>query len=103
MKQNNIIDVSPEDLSKVKAILKTFIPSLSVGVFGSRVTGKARKYSDLDLVVFTKKELDFDIYAALKNAFSESDLPFKVDLVDLASLDENFKTIIQNHCILIQN
>jgi hypothetical protein len=43
---------------------------------------KARKFSDLDLTIITNKPLDTQIYIDLKNAFSESDLPFKVEIID---------------------
>jgi len=35
----------------VRDILHRSVPNRSVWAFGSRVTGKARRYSDLDLVV----------------------------------------------------
>ncbi len=34
-------------------------------------------------------------------SFSESNLPFKVDLVDWANVDENFKKNIQDNYIVI--
>ena len=33
--------------------------------------------------------------ANLRYAFEESDLPYKVDLVDMRSLDDSFKAIIE--------
>jgi hypothetical protein len=38
--------------------------------------------------------------AALRNAFSESDLPILIDIMDWAQIPENFKTEIEkNHAI----
>ena len=60
------------NLENVKSILNTYIPNDEVWAFGSRTRGTARKFSDLDLAVITEQPLDFNLYAALKEAFSES-------------------------------
>jgi len=39
------------ELAIVKAILARHVPDAVVWVFGSRATGKAKKYSDLDLCI----------------------------------------------------
>ena len=41
--------------------------------------------------------------ADLREAFSDSDLNFKVDLVVWSELTENFKQIIRNHYVVIQD
>ena len=47
--------------------------------YGSRVKGKAEKYSDLDLCY--QEEIPLNILSHISEDFEESDLPFKVDLV----------------------
>jgi len=94
--------VKPGDLATVAAILRTSIPEYEVRVFGSRIGGKARKFSDLDLVIMTDKPLNISRMAALCDAFSDSDLPFKVDLVDWASTRDSFRRIIENSYAVIQ-
>jgi len=98
---NPSIDVAPEDLQTIIEITKRIIPSCKIAAFGSRVTGKARKHSDLDLVILTDETLNFDTYAALKTAFSESDLPFKVDVVDWADIDNNFREVIAKQMVML--
>ena len=88
------LDVRPSDLDRVRKILAEHIPRYDIYAFGSRVTGKATKASDLDLAVMTDKPLDVLRMADLRDAFSESDLPFKVDIVDWAAIEENFRKII---------
>lgn len=39
--------------------------------------------------------LDFRTIAALKDAFAESNLPFRVDVVDWAATSETFKVTIE--------
>jgi predicted nucleotidyltransferase len=96
------IKISPEDLQIVQSILDTFLPHDEVWAFGSRVTGKARQFSDLDLAIISQKPLDFDNYAALKEALSESSLPFKVDVVDWATISDEFKEIIKQNFIILK-
>jgi hypothetical protein len=91
------MNLSPEELATVKAILRSTVPGLEVRAFGSRVCGKPRKTSDLDLALMTSTPLDFARLAELRDAFSESDLPFKVDLVDWAATGEPFRRIIERN------
>ena len=96
------IDITPEDLEIVQSILSQFVPHEAVWVFGSRITGLARKFSDLDLAIITDKPLDFDRYAAIKEAFSDSHLPFKVDVVDWSAISDDFKHIIKSNYVILQ-
>jgi predicted nucleotidyltransferase len=88
------IDVLPKDLEVVLDILDLYVPGLEVRAFGSRVTGNARRHSDLDLVIMTKKPLDVTVVAGMNAAFSESSLPFSVDVLDWAALAENARGFI---------
>jgi uncharacterized protein len=55
-------------------------------VFGSRATGHARPYSDLDILISEPQLLDWRDRADLADAFEASSLPFKVDVVEQARL-----------------
>jgi len=76
-------------------LLARAYPHRRVLAFGSRTTGRARRYSDLDLGVEGDQPLDIATYAALIDDLRESDLPFKVDVVDLAVVGEDFRVIVQ--------
>jgi uncharacterized protein len=60
--------------------------------FGSRVSGKHRPLSDLDLCY--KQEIPAETLAEIRAAFTESNLPFKVDLVDYQASSPSFRAII---------
>ena len=98
----NPIDIKPRDLDKVKEILLRHVPDQVVRAFGSRVTGKAKKFSDLDLVVMGENPLSLSVVAALAEDFTESDLPFKVDVVDWATTKEAFREIIEKEYVVLQ-
>jgi len=92
-----MIDLNPEILLEVKNILNQQIPDITVWVFGSRVTGQAKAYSDLDLALITDKPLTGKRLRSLKNAFSESDIPILVDVVDWSEISDEFREIIKTN------
>lgn len=94
--------ITDEELVIVKSILQQFVPNYPVWAFGSRVKGTARPYSDLDLAIMTETPLTFLERDNLKEAFSESDLVWKVDIIDWASTSEEFRQIIQKKYVVIQ-
>ena len=57
------------------------MPNAEVWAFGSRVSGVARDHSDLDLVVIDEQQLPQKQYYQLQEAFQESELPIRVDVL----------------------
>ena len=94
-----MIDLEPRHLELVRALLARHLGEAQVFAFGSRVRGAARRYSDLDLVIRAKGPLDLDRLGELRAAFSESDLPIKVDLLDWAGMDEAFRAQITGNLV----
>lgn len=88
-----MIDLLPEHLSEVRRILSLYAPGRDVVVFGSRATGKARLFSDLDLAL-SGEPLAPPQMQALKDAFSASNLPMSVDVVEQAALSEGLRARI---------
>ena len=89
------IDLAPDHRRLVLNILGTNLPqSTKVWVFGSRATGGARRYSDLDLAIDAGRPLTLDEIAGLTEAFSDSDLPYKVDLADWRNIDGRWRQTI---------
>lgn len=89
------MDIKSKDLVLVQTILRKQVPGCTVWAFGSRVLGTAHSYSDLDLILLTNKPLDWGMLFHLKEAFAESDLPFKVDIVDWSSITPAFQALIR--------
>ncbi len=92
-----MIDLTPTQLDTVKTIIKKYVPHYEVWVFGSRIGNKAKKHSDLDLVIKGNTLLPGPTLFELNNAFDESDLPFQVDIVDWNLISDEFKSIILNN------
>ena len=96
------LDVRPREWAIVSRILRALVPSIEVWAFGSRATGAAKPYSDLDLALVGATPLPLDTLAALREAFSESDLPWKVDLVDWATTTPAFRKVISATSVVVQ-
>jgi type I restriction enzyme S subunit len=96
------IDISPAQWAIIRDILQKYVPQFAVWAFGSRATGNAKKYSDLDLAVITDKPLSLSVSADLAEAFSDSDLPWKVDVVDWAATSDAFRRIIERDKIVVK-
>jgi predicted nucleotidyltransferase len=93
-----MLDLSPPQLAEVRRILAAHLPGRTVWAFGSRASDSAKPFSDLDLAIIGDEPVDFHTLSSLKDAFAESNLPFRVDLVDWATTAENFRQIIrQSH------
>ncbi|MDP1796974.1 MAG: nucleotidyltransferase domain-containing protein [Planctomycetaceae bacterium] len=75
------IRLRPEEDRLIHSILERVIPSRKVVAFGSRVNGQEKPMSDLDLCVMGDHPLPPLERARLIDTFSESRLPFKVDVV----------------------
>ena len=96
-----IVDLRPDHLEIVKRILAGRVPEYQVRAFGSRVCWTAKDTSDLDLVVMTDAPLGLARLADLQEAFSESDLPFRVDVLDWAATGVEFREIIEQDYAVI--
>lgn len=89
------IDITPKERAIVLRILNEIVPNREVRAFGSRVTGNAKPFSDLDLAIMGVEPLSLETRARLEEAFSESDLPWQVDVLDWALADNDFLHHIQ--------
>ena len=95
------VHISVSELAIVNNILTEYIPDREVRVFGSRLNGRVKPFSDLDLVIMGDTSINSSLFGDLREAFSESDIPYKVDIVDWASTKEYFRKIIdQNNEII---
>ncbi len=97
-----ILGITPTQFKMIQHVLEKNVPMFEVWAFGSRVTGNVKPYSDLDLAIINQQPLSLEITANLTNDFSESDLPWKVDVVDWACTSEQFKEIIKKQFVVIQ-
>ena len=95
--------ISKEELILIKETLKRYLPpSAEVYAFGSRIDGTARADSDLDLLIKDKDRIPGNTMEFIKEAFEESNLPFKVDVVDYHRITTEFKNIIFKNSVKLE-
>ncbi|VGO11676.1 hypothetical protein PDESU_00221 [Pontiella desulfatans] len=90
-----MIDLPQEQLETVRRILSGHVHGAEIRVFGSRVQGNAKPWSDLDLVIIGNKKLELGALGDLREAFEESDLPIRIDVLDWHSISSEFRKVIQ--------
>jgi hypothetical protein len=56
----------------------------------------------LDLAVMGEAPVPSSVLGDLEEDFRESDLPFKVDVVDWATTQESFRRIIEQQYVVVQ-
>ena len=96
------LDIRPDHLAMVRATLRRHVPDRAVWAFGSRATGKAKPHSDLDLCIIGATPLSYETSAHLRQDFSDSDIPYSVDVVDWATCSGEFRSIIERDKVVVQ-
>ena len=96
------IDLRPDHAAIVQEVLARHLPAgVSVRVFGSRAKWMAKTFSDLDLAVKGKEKLPYKVMVELADAFEESDLPFRVDVVDWHAVAPGFQAVIDRDSLAL--
>lgn len=98
------LQLGPPYLAMVKRILREHLPQAEVWAYGSRVSGDAYEASDLDLVARRPGELErpLETITDARIAFSDSDLPILVSLLDWARLPETFRREIEAAYVVVK-
>ena len=97
-----MISLTDDEAKIVKSILRSYVPDCKVLVYGSRLSGDHKPWSDLDLSVIGKEKLPLTVLGELIEAFTESSLNFIVDVHDWNSTSQNFQEIILRNYEVIQ-
>jgi uncharacterized protein len=91
------LDLHPRHLAELKRILSLYLPQEEVWAYGSRVRGDNHETSALDLVVRgrSSQKIPVNTLIQLRNAFSESNIPILIEILDWARIPESFREEIQ--------
>ena len=98
-----MINLRPHHEEIVRHILKRHVPNATVWVFGSRVKQTANNSSDLDLAIVSPSKIPLRVMNLLKFDFEESDLPFKVDILDWQNISDDFKKVIKERYVVFDH
>jgi predicted nucleotidyltransferase len=97
----NSIDITPEQKAILQGLLCKHLPDTEVWAYGSRVKGTAKSTSDLDLVSIASRNQKMAV-SDLREAFDESNLPFRVDFFIWDELPESFHRHIKEAYVILQ-
>src|SRR6218665_372642 len=96
-----LLDVRADHLELVQRILQQHVPDAEVWAFGSRAKWLARDSSDLDLCIRAAAALSFEQMGLFREAFEESNLPYKLDVVDWTMASAAFREIIERDRVVV--
>lgn len=100
--KKEMINIEEEYLAEIRRILNEQAPDCEVRAFGSRIEGKADKFSDLDLALICDEKLDWRRIELLKDSFAASNLPMSIDVIDWNAATDEFKAGIGKNYEIIQ-
>lgn len=82
-----------ESLKFIRNTIYKHLPKeeYEVFVYGSRADGTAQKWSDIDVGVRGKKEVSGSLLENIREELEDSNIPYKVEVVDFANVSDSFK------------
>jgi predicted nucleotidyltransferase len=85
--------IAEEALEEVRRIVTERLKGRDamVVLFGSRASGSTRVASDIDVAVLPRSPLPTGLLSRIREALEESHVPYRVDVVDLSSVDPAFR------------
>ena len=98
------LDMQPQHLALLRELLEQHLPHAEVWAYGSRVNGNGHEASDLDLVVRQPLDLKQETpqLGEMREAFVESNLPIRVEVVDWARAPASFHREIEQAYVVVQ-
>lgn len=97
------VALTPAQAQTVCGILDRVVPGAEVRVFGSRAAGRARPFSDLDLLFIVPARLSWLQRADLRDQFEASDLPFRVDVVEAEGLASGMAERVASESVALRD
>jgi predicted nucleotidyltransferase len=94
------IFIEKRHLTELTGIFERLSPKALVWAFGSRTDGSAHPGSDLDLAIVEYGGEDAN-YMELKEALTESNIPFLIDIFELHKLPESFQREIRRNFVVL--
>ena len=74
--------------------------AVTVYLFGSRARGPVRRASDVDIAVEAQEPLPPRVLARLRDRLEESTVPYRVDILDLASAGDALRERVKREGVV---
>ena len=79
---------------KIIAIISALVPDATIYLFGSRARGTQSKWSDIDIALDAGHPISRFILGEVMSIFEASNILYKIQVVDINSVNEAMKTSI---------
>ena len=85
--------MTKHDLSELKELILHHFhdDDIKIFLFGSRARNENIEYSDVDVGLLPSKKLDASKIVLLREKIENSNIPYKVDIVNVNEVSEDFK------------
>jgi predicted nucleotidyltransferase len=91
-----MIDAKEQDIILIAKTIRKHIPDCEIRVFGSRIKGTARPYSDIDIAIVAENLISPLTLERIKEEFAQSDIPCRVDILDFKAISDSFRKVIED-------
>ena len=98
----NELCIDQKTLEEIITIIRKFYPKSVVWAYGSRIKNDIHSGSDLDLVIKDFGQENGQI-SVLKEAFTESNIPFLIDVLEFDRLPKSFQKEIEEKYVVIHD
>jgi len=97
------ISVHESSLERLKNIARDLFKGehVTVILFGSRARGDYFETSDMDIGILPRKEINRGKIALLRERIENSNIPYKVDVVDLSQASKEFTDNVLEEGVII--
>jgi uncharacterized protein len=102
MRQSTPATTRARALERVREIIFQVLGDRDVRVylFGSSVTGRVRRSSDIDVAIDPLRVLPSAILSELRERLDESQVPYDVDIVDLSAASPEIRASVEREGLL---
>ena len=97
--KKSFLNLDKNQFNILNQIIKQHVPNKTIWAYGSRVNGKPRDRSDLDLVIFDCDPVQIMNFETI---LEESHLLISVDVMDWKKIPHSFKKDIKNNYVVLQ-
>jgi uncharacterized protein len=81
------------EINLIKTTVQKYLPESKVIIFGSRVLGTAKKFSDIDIAISNETKIKLEDLLNIKQEISDN-CEYLIDLIDTKSVSNNFLEVI---------
>jgi hypothetical protein len=91
-----------DHLKKLKEVFLSFLgdEDIKIVLFGSRARGDSVNTSDIDVGIIMGKDADRKKLVLLREYIDEMNIPYKVEVIDLSTVSEEFKKMVLKEAVI---